>query len=98
MTQVYCNAFFHFYIEIWGRIAPFLDLLLADDMPDFIIRLGCEELAGFQESFYYDLMGLDSSRVKIIGDAPVFAKEVCVAFKLFGLHGCLSLYTSHISW
>ena len=42
VSQVYCGGFFHFEIEIWPQLAPFLDGLLADDMPDFAICLGCK--------------------------------------------------------
>ena len=47
VSQVYCTGFFHFTIEVWPRIAPFLDALLANDMPPFAIRLGCGALTVF---------------------------------------------------
>lgn len=75
VEQVYCGEFFHFVIEIWGRIAPFLDGLMAEDMPKFAIRPGCS--AAFHKAFYFDLMGLDKEKVLILGnDETVFAKEV----------------------
>ena len=83
VSQVYCVGFFHFTIEVWPRIAPFLDALLANDMPPFAIRLGCGALTDFHYGFY-DLMGLDllnsdnSSKVTLIGEETVHAREVIV--------------------
>ncbi|KAL7534120.1 hypothetical protein ACHAXR_007833 [Thalassiosira sp. AJA248-18] len=74
VSQVYCGGFFHWEIEIWPRIAPFLDGLNA--MPDFAIRIGCE-IKDFHPKFF-DLIGLSSPKVTIIGLDTVFAKEVIV--------------------
>lgn len=61
----------------WPRIGPFLDGLLAEDMPNFAIRVGCESgLEEFHPKFY-DLVGLEN--VTLIGGEPaVFAREVIV--------------------
>lgn len=77
VSQVYCAGFFHFLVEIWPRIAPFMDALLADDMSPFAIRLGCGAPTHFHYGFYA-LLGLDSSRVSLIGDETIHAKEVII--------------------
>lgn len=61
----------------WPRIGPFLDGLLAEDMPYFAIRVGCE--AGLKELHpkFYDLVGLENVTL-IGGEPPVFAREVIV--------------------
>ncbi len=61
----------------WPRIAPFLDGLLAEDMPNFAIRVGCGSgLKEFHPKFY-DLVGLENVTL-IGGEPPVFAREVIV--------------------
>ena len=77
LFQAYCEGFFHLAIEILPRIAPFLDTLLADDMPNFAIRIGCEKIQDFVPQFYA-LLGLNSSKVKILGNDQVLAKEVII--------------------
>ncbi len=51
-------------------------------MPNFAIRLGCE--GGFNELHpkFYDLVGLEN--VTLIGEPPVFAREVIVPTEGFG--------------
>lgn len=73
VSQVYCIGFFHFTIEVWPRIAPFLDALLAKDMPPFAIRLGCAPLADFHQGMY-ELLGLEN--VTLLDETTVHAKEV----------------------
>jgi len=77
LQQVYCGGYFHWFIEIWPRIAPFLESLLAADMPKFAIRIGCNEVKEFHPRFF-DLLGLNSSNIELIGSETVFAKEVIV--------------------
>ena len=61
----------------WPRIGPFLDGLLAENMPNFAIRIGCESsLKEFHPQFY-DLVGLENITL-IGGEPPVFAREVIV--------------------
>jgi len=74
VSQVYCIDFFHFTIEVWPRIAPFLDALLAKDMPSFAIRLGCGPLADFHQGMY-ELLGLENITLL---DETTHAKEVII--------------------
>ena len=76
VSRVYCGGFFHWSIEIWPRIAPFLDALLEDDILDFSIRIGCE-MKDFH-LWFYDLVGLISPKVEIVGLETVHAKKVIV--------------------
>jgi len=93
VSQVYCGGFFHWSIEIWPRIAPFLDALLAHDMPDFAIRIGCE-MKDFHRWFFYDLVRL--KKVEIIWLGTVFAKEVIVPTEGFA-HSPLLSYWNLVS-
>jgi hypothetical protein len=72
----YCGETFHWYIEIWPRIAPFLPSLLADDAPSIAIYIGCK-VQGYHRDFF-ELAGLNSSKVALIDEVPVFAKEVII--------------------
>jgi len=75
ITQVYCGGFFHWMIEIWPRIGPFLDGLLSENMPKFAIRIGCESSQiGFHPQFF-GLVGFENITL-IDSESPVFAKEV----------------------
>ena len=94
VSQVYCGGFFHWSVEIWPRIAPFLDALLEDDIPDFAIRIGCE-MKDFHSGFY-DLVGLISPKVEIIGLETVHAKEVIVPTEGFA-HSPLLNYWNLVS-
>eukprot|EP01082_Thalassiosira_pseudonana_P006326 g6188.t1 g6188 contig20:1032949-1034593(+) len=76
LMQAYCGETFHWYIEIWPRIAPFLPSLLADDAPSIAIHIGCK-VQGYHRDFF-ELAGLNSSKVALIDEVPVFAKEVII--------------------
>ncbi len=67
----------------WPRIGPFLDGLLAKDMPNFAIRLGCEADLKELHPKFYDLVGLENVTL-IGGEPPVFAAEVVVPTEGFG--------------
>lgn len=79
----------------WPRIGPFLDGLLAEDMPNFAIRVGCE--AGVKELHpkFYDLVGLENVTL-IGGEPPVFAREVIVPTEGFN-HSPLLNYWNVVS-
>ena len=60
---------------VWPRIGPFVDGLLAEDMPEFAIRVGCESSQmGFHPQFF-GLVGLENITL-IDSESPVFANEV----------------------
>lgn len=72
--QSYCDAYFHWYIEIFPRIAPFLDALLVDDAPRVTIHIGCDIQPWHIQ--FFELVGMDVSKFCFIGSEPIFAKEV----------------------
>mmetsp|Transcript_11780 Transcript_11780/g.25715 ORF Transcript_11780/g.25715 Transcript_11780/m.25715 type:complete len:725 (+) Transcript_11780:2-2176(+) len=100
LHQCYCNAFFHFSIEIWPRIAPFLETLLSDDVPQFAIRIGCPKNEGGYSLFhqYFSLYGLNGTRgFEILPhDSTVFAKEVLMPTEGFS-HSPLLNYWGLVS-
>ena len=70
LYQKKCNSYFHFMVEVWPRIAPWLDEIVADDT--IMLHLGAD--VPFQKNFY-ELLGIHASRI-LTGD--IFAKEVYI--------------------
>ena len=95
LTDICFTVTYSLFWVLLARIAPFLESLLADDMPKFAIRIGCDEVKEFHPRFF-DLLGLNSSNVKLIGTETVFAKEVFVPTEGFS-HSPLSNYWNLMS-
>ncbi len=74
LFQSYCDAYFHWYIEIFPRVVPFLDALHADDAPRVTVRIGCDIQPWHIQ--FFELVGMDRSKFTFVGREAIFAKEV----------------------
>ena len=83
---------YHFIIETFPRIIPFLDGLLADDeMPSFAIRWGVP-LKPWHRSII-EMLGLRSHpKVTNLGSETVFAKQVICPSNWFGMSPWLNYW------
>lgn len=73
ISQVFHNQYFHFMIEIWPRIAPFVDGLNKDD--DFMIQSTPDGGSIGMQTMFFELIGIKRSKI-IAG--PTFAEEVFI--------------------
>lgn len=73
IDQAFHNQYFHFIIEVWPRIAPFLNDILED--PEFKIHSSPDVHSLQMQYMFFDLLGIPRERVV---SGPVFGKEVFI--------------------